>query len=137
MLDLVITYLTMLHSSAVNAWFKVLHSHLTGKPWKDHRRKVNQTKSLQRWCKQPRCNKLRLLILKPYMFQAANSPILRSTFDCIYSSGTMHLHCCRLVTGRQQCQCIVPKLHCTKAVYTVKSAPEDGWICCLKHVRLT
>lgn len=32
MLDLVITYLTMLHSSAVNTWFKILYSHLTGKP---------------------------------------------------------------------------------------------------------
>jgi hypothetical protein len=32
MLDLLITYLTMLHSSAVNTWFKILYSHLAGKP---------------------------------------------------------------------------------------------------------
>jgi len=33
--------------------------------------------------------------------------------------------------GRQQRRCIVPK-----AVYTVKSAPEDGRICLPKHVGL-
>jgi hypothetical protein len=32
----------MLHSSAVNTWFKILYSHLAGKPWKDHRKKVRQ-----------------------------------------------------------------------------------------------
>lgn len=32
MLGLVIIYTTVLHSSAVNTWFKVLYSHLTGKP---------------------------------------------------------------------------------------------------------
>jgi hypothetical protein len=33
--------------------------------------------------------------------------------------------------GRQQYRCFVPK-----AVYTVKSAPEDGRVCRPKHVEL-
>jgi hypothetical protein len=89
------------------------------------------------------------------MFRATNSPILRSTFDCIYSfwynaptlppTGdavkmefrsistvcTRTLFHLNRVTGRQQCRCIVPK-----AVDTVKSAPEDGRICRPKHVGL-
>jgi hypothetical protein len=44
MLHLVITYLTMPHSLAVNAWFKVLHSHLTRKPCKDHKKKSQSDK---------------------------------------------------------------------------------------------
>ena len=47
MLDVVITYLIMLHSKPVSTWFKVLYSHLTGKPCKDHTKKFNWTKSLQ------------------------------------------------------------------------------------------
>ena len=39
----------------------------------------------------------------------------------------MELGC--LVTGWQQYRCIVPK-----AVYTAKSAPEDGRVCRPKHV---
>ena len=77
-------------------------------------------------CKQPtRCNNFRSFIfLLIYfdmlcMFRATNSPIFRSTFDCIYSFGTMHRYCCRpvtrfhlkLVAGRQQYRCIVPKLY--------------------------
>jgi hypothetical protein len=78
------------------------------------------------------------------MFRATNSPILRSTFDCIYSfwynaptllpignTVEMERHL-NLVTGRQQCRCIV----LSKAVHTVKSAPEDGRICRPKHVEL-
>jgi hypothetical protein len=56
----------------------------------------------------------------------------------------MHRYCCRpvtrlrcnlelhlnLVTGQQQYRCIVPK-----AVYIVKSAPEDGRVCCPKLVK--
>ena len=63
----------------------------------------------------------------------------------IYTAfGTMHRYCCwpvtrlrcnsklhlNLVTGRQQYRCIVPK-----AVYTIKSAPEDGRVCCPKLVK--
>jgi hypothetical protein len=63
------------------------------------------------------------------MFRAINSPVLRGTFDCIYSfwynAPTL------LPTSRQQCRCIVPK-----AVCTVKSAPEDGRIYHPKHVGL-
>ena len=48
------------------------------------------------------------------MFRATNSPILGSTYDCIYSfwykAPTL------LPTSRQQCRCVVPK-----AVYTVKN----------------
>ena len=79
------------------------------------------------------------------MFRATNSPILRSTFLTIYCFGyntptllptgatvemelTFHLN---RGTGRQQCRCIVPK-----AVYSQKSAPEDGRICRPKHVGL-
>jgi len=39
--------------------------------------------------------------------------------------------CGEFVTGRQQYRYIVPK-----AVYTVKSAPEDGRVCRPKHVEL-
>jgi len=48
---------------------------------------------------------------------------------------TMHRHCCRPVprcTCRQQCRCIVAKLHIQS-----KRAPEDGRICRLKHVGLS
>jgi len=49
---------------------------------------------------------LLIFLIQPYMFQATNSPILRSTFYCIYSfwynAPTL------LPTGRQQCRCIVP-----------------------------
>ena len=77
-----------------------------------------------------------------YVFRATNSPIFRSTFDCIYRFGTMHRYCCQpvqctkefnLVTGRQHYRCIVLNqgtqpchrsaaisARCTKAVYTVK-----------------
>ena len=61
--------------------------------------------SLEQRCKQPtRCNKFRLLIFLLiylnllHMFRLTNSPIFRSTFDCIYSFGTMHRYCCRPVT---------------------------------------
>jgi len=37
----------------------------------------------------------------------------------------------KVVTGRQQCRCILPE-----AVYTVKSALEDGRVCRPKHVEL-
>ena len=59
-----------------------------------------------------------LIYLDPlYMLRATNSPIFRSTFDCIYSFGTMHRYCYRpvtrlrwnLVTGRHQLY--VPKLY--------------------------
>jgi hypothetical protein len=100
----------------------------------------------QQRCKEPiRCNKFRLLIFlnQPYILRATNSPILRSTFDCIYSfwynattllptsnAFEMYLEShLNGVTGRQQCLCIVPK-----AVYTVKSVPEDVRICRPKHV---
>ena len=67
-------------------------------------------------------------------------------FLTVYTAfGTTHRHCCRPVprlrwnwkfhlhhgTGQQQCRCVVPK-----AVYTEKSAPEDGRICRPKHVGL-
>jgi len=75
--------------------------------------------SLEQRYKHPtRCNNFRLLIFLLvylnllYMFRATNSPIFRSTFDFIYSFGTMHRYCCRPVTrlrwnfsliiGRQQ-----------------------------------
>ena len=79
------------------------------------------------------------------MFRVTNSPILKSTFDCIhifwYNAPTMlptgatvemepHFHLNR-GTGRQHCRCIVQK-----AVYAVKNAPEDGRICRPKHVGL-
>ena len=73
---------------------------------------------------------------QPYMFQATNSPILRSTFwlyiqhllqcpdntanRCHGWDGTQEFHLNR-GTGRQYCQCIVPK-----AVYTVKKC-SWGW----------
>jgi len=74
-----------------------------------------------------------------YMFLATNSPIFRSTFDCIYSFGTVQ--CTSIAadrwqgwgsisTGRQQYRRIVPK-----AVYTVKSTPEDGRVCHPKHIQ--
>jgi len=57
--------------------------------------------SLERRRKQPtRRNNFRLLIFLliylnlRYMFRATNSPIFRSTFDCIYRFGTMHRRCC-------------------------------------------
>jgi len=53
--------------------------------------------SLEQRCKQPtRCNNFRLLIFLLiyvnllHMFRVTDSPIFRSTFDCIYSFGTMH-----------------------------------------------
>ena len=49
------------------------------------------------------------LLNQPYMFRATDSPILRSTYDCIYSFWYN-----APTAGRQQCRCIVPK-----AVYTV------------------
>jgi hypothetical protein len=74
------------------------------------------------------------LFNQPYMFRATSSPILRSTFDCIYNS--WYNAPTLLPTGdtaemelvRQQYRCIVPK-----AVYAVKNAPEDGRICRPKH----
>jgi hypothetical protein len=56
------------------------------------------------------------------MFQVTNLPILRSTLTVYTAFGTwwQQFHLNR-ATGRQQCRHIVPK-----AVYTVKSAPEDG-----------
>ena len=71
--------------------------------------------SLEQRCKQPsRCNNFRLLIFLLtylnllYMFRATISPIFRSTFDCIYSFGTMHRYCCRPVTSlRRNCSYIV------------------------------
>jgi hypothetical protein len=57
------------------------------------------------------------------MFWAKNSPILRSTLDCIYSiwynaltllttSDTVGMELIlNCVTGRQQCWCIVPKAY--------------------------
>ena len=94
--------------------------------------------SLEQRCKQPtRCNKFRLLIFlnQLYMFWATISPILMSTFGLYIQllvqctdiaadrwqgwDGTRsHLN---LVTGRQQCRCIVPK-----DVYTVKKC-SWGW----------
>jgi len=62
-----------------------------------------------------------------YMFRATNSPILRSTFYYIQ----LLLQCTDIPAGRQQYRCIV-----LKAVYTVKSAPEDGRVCRPKHVEL-
>ena len=41
------------------------------------------------------------------------------------------VQCTDIPAGRQQYRCIIPK-----AVYTVKSAPEDGRICRPKHVEL-
>jgi hypothetical protein len=67
------------------------------------------------------------------MFRATNSPILRSTFNWDSMElrlNSMEFHLNRVI-GRQQCRCIV-----RKAVYTVKSAPEDGRICCPNHVGL-
>jgi len=53
MLDLVITYLTMLHSSAANTWCKVLYSHLNGRHWKDHKRKKSVRQRVSRLRLQP------------------------------------------------------------------------------------
>jgi len=53
-------------------------------------------------CKQPtKCNNFHLLIYLNllYMSLATNSPICRSTFDCLYSFGAMHRYCCQLVRG--------------------------------------
>ena len=46
-----------------------------------------------------------------YMFRATNSPIIRSTFDCIYGFGTTHRYCCRSEAI---------SVRCTKAVYSQK-----------------
>ena len=58
--------------------------------------KIMKSRHFSPQCKQPtRCNNFRLLIFLLiylnllYMFQATNSPIFRSTFDCIYSLRTM------------------------------------------------
>ena len=62
--------------------------------------------------------RLLIFLIHPYMFRGTNSPILRNTFDYIYTAfGRMHRHCCR----RQQCRCILPK-----AVYTDKKC-SWGW----------
>ena len=69
----------------------------------------------------------RLLIFlnQPYMFRATNSPILRSTFDCIhsfwYNAADSAADRCHRNTDRQQCRCTVPK-----AVYTFKKC-SWGW----------
>jgi len=81
------------------------------------------------------------LLNQPFMFRTTDSPILRSTSDCIYSfwynaptmlpigaTVEMELHSFSTLAPIGS---IVPK-----AVYTVKSAPEDGRICRLKHVGL-
>ena len=59
------------------------------------------------------------------MFRATNSPILRSTFFLtVYTAFvTMHRHC--------SVGALYQKLYIQS-----KSAPEDGQICCLKHVGL-
>jgi len=72
----------------------------------------------------------RLLIFlnQPYMFQAKNSPIIRSTF-WLYIQ--LLVHCTELssistvVTVRQQCRCIV-----TKAVYSQKVLQRMGEFVC-------
>jgi hypothetical protein len=61
-------------------------------------------------CKQPtRYNIFHLLIfLLIYlnllcMFPATNSPIIRSTLDCIYTFGTIHRYCCNISALYQTC----------------------------------
>ena len=60
-----------------------------------------------------------------YVFRATNSPIFWSTFECVYSFGTVHRYCRRAIS-----------VHCTKAVHTVKSAAEAGRVCRPKHVEI-
>ena len=50
-----------------------------------------------------------------------NAPIMLPTGDKVEFLGTLH----RLAAI---------SVHCTKPVYTVKSAPEDGRVCRPKHV---
>ena len=77
--------------------------------------------------------RLLIFLIKPYMFRATNSPILRTFFDCIYSfwynAPTL------LPTGATApADSSVGALY--QKLYIVKSAPEDGRICRPKHVGL-
>jgi hypothetical protein len=69
----------------------------------------------------------------------------QENFLTVYTAfGTMHQHCCRPVTRlrwnsvpSQPCHwSAAVSVHCTKAVYTAKSAPAGGRICHPKHVGL-
>jgi hypothetical protein len=91
--------------------------------------------SIEPRCKQPaRCNKFRLLIflISPTCIGRQVRPST-GALEVVPSEAQEHLKWFHLnhVTGRQQCQCIVPK-----SVYTVKRAPVDGRICLPKHVGL-
>ena len=80
--------------------------------------------------------RLLIFLIQPYMFQTTNSPILRSTFDCIYSfwynAPTL------LPTDATT---VAPVVSSVGALYQKlyiqsKSAPEDGRICRPKYVGL-
>ena len=87
---------------------------------------------------------LLIFLIQPYIFQATNSPILRS---CFWLYIQLLVQCCRLVSRLRWTSMEVPSqpwhrsaavsVHYTKScIYTVKNAPEDGRICRLKHVGL-
>ena len=72
------------------------------------------------------------------MFRVTDSPILRSTFDCIhsfwYNAPTM------LPTGAtvemELTESVMYGALYQKLYIQSKSAPEDGRLCCPKHVGL-
>jgi len=67
-----------------------------------------------------------------YMFRATNSPILRNTFWLYLQLLVQYID---IAADRWQGHRSAAKSeHCTKAVYTVKSAHEDGRVCRPKHV---
>jgi len=41
--------------------------------------------------------RLLIFLIQPHMFEATNSPIVRSTFWLYTAFGTVHRHCCRPV----------------------------------------
>jgi len=66
------------------------------------------------------------------MFRATKSPIFRSTFDCILLPTGDKVE---MEVPSQSChRSAAISVYCTKAVYTLKSAPEDGRVCRPKHI---
>jgi len=65
------------------------------------------------------------------MFRFTQEPSSGSQSQCLAKITDFSQFHLNRGTGRQQCRCIVPK-----AIYTFKSAPEDGRICRPKHVGL-
>jgi len=70
------------------------------------------------------------------MFRATNSPIFRSTFDYIqlWYNAPILLPMGDRIEMEPGHPSTAISAHCTKAVYTVTGAPEDGRVCRPKHI---